>query len=161
MIDFFDIKMLLDAFGKTHPAVAHFPVALLIAALAAELIAWKTKNAHFQTAGKFCLVIGTGGAVLATLTGFPFTELMFFSARPPLLVQHQLLGYAVVLVALLACVLAMILKKRLKGKIFFVYLLLLVLMAGLIVITSHTGGMLVYGEEFFCPAPVAEPLPEM
>ena len=40
---------------------------------------------------------------VATLSGFPFTQITFFNARPPLLVKHQIAGYAVVLLGVSAC----------------------------------------------------------
>ena len=146
---------LLDVFGKTHPAVAHFPVALLVTALLAELLAWKLKKTSLHTTAVFCLFIGTIGALVATLSGFPFTQITFFNARPPLLVKHQIAGYAVVLLGVSACSMKLFPRTKYLGSktAYYLYLFLLALVAGLIIYTSHTGGLLVYGEDFFTSSP--------
>jgi uncharacterized membrane protein len=144
---------LLDLFGKTHPAVAHFPVALLLSALIAEILSWKFHKAGLHTAARFCLYIGTIGALVTTLTGFPFTQATFFNARPPMLVKHQLAAYMVVLLGITTSSMTLISRTHLLNNrfIYYLYILLLVIIAGLIIYTGHTGGVLVYGEDFFMP----------
>jgi uncharacterized membrane protein len=150
---FTNINRLLDLFGKTHPAVAHFPVALLLTALVAELAAWKFQKRSLHSAAKFCLLIGTFGALVTVLTGFPFTKTTFFNARPPMLVRHQWSAYIVTAVGFLTCCMVWFPKIKFLNNRFgyWVYILLLVLLAGLVIYTAHLGGLLVYGEEFFNP----------
>jgi uncharacterized membrane protein len=163
MIGVINTNILLDAFGKAHPAVSHFPIALLIAALIAELIACWRANLYFHSASKYCLFAGTLGAIFATLSGFPFERIMFLSFQPPLLQHHRIWAYSVASLAVITCIFlfscgTLIVSTR---KFRMIYVFLLIILSILIIITGHTGGMLVYGEDFFDLQLVSSILPSV
>jgi uncharacterized membrane protein len=143
------IGHLPDLFGKTHPAVAHFPIGLLLLALVAETIGRVRKDPKYHFAGKFCLVFGALGALVTSGSGFPLTTLVYNSYIPPVLTWHKFLGLGATLIALLAGFMAFRGGAKMSGKSGFIYFILLVLIAVLILATCHTGGMLVYGEDYF------------
>jgi uncharacterized membrane protein len=162
MIGLIDTTLLLDTFGKAHPAVSHFPIALLIAALLAELIAWWRASVRFHSASRYCLFLGTAGSIFATLSGFPFETIMFLSSRPPLLLHHRLWAYSVVLTAIITCILILIIGKRITRRgLRVIYILLLIILTTLIIITGHTGGKMVYGEDFFDLTPPTSSIPSV
>ena len=72
--DFFTFENLVN---HTHGAITHFPIALLFVSVALDLVAVvKKPNLHWS--GWLLLVLGTIGAVVATITGlishFPYEE---------------------------------------------------------------------------------------
>jgi uncharacterized membrane protein len=58
--------------GKFHPALTHFPIALLAAAALAELLFIRTRAARYRHALLFCVRIGAGSAVVAAVLGWFF-----------------------------------------------------------------------------------------
>ena len=53
-----------------HPLVVHYPIALLSAAVAVDLVAWALRrNLPLRNGATLLYVLGTGGAVAAYLTG--------------------------------------------------------------------------------------------
>jgi uncharacterized membrane protein len=135
-------------FGKTHPAVAHFPIALLLIALVAEIIARWGKNPAFHSTAKLCLFIGTVAAVITSISGFPLTTLIFQSYSSPTLQLHKILALIVSSLAVVACAISFTPHQK-TGILKHVYFLLLLLIAVLILVVCHTGGQLVYGDDFF------------
>ena len=60
---------LVSVFGRLHPSVVHFPIALILLALVVELLAFRWKKAELRWAGMFLLLCGAIGAALAALAG--------------------------------------------------------------------------------------------
>jgi len=87
-----------------HPAIVHFPIALLIAAGGFYLAARFREQATFYRAAWLLHVAGLAGSIAAVLTGRSAEgNLTLTSALEGLLENHQLLGYATAwLFALLA-----------------------------------------------------------
>lgn len=56
--------------GKLHPAVLHFPVALLM--VAAILVVFGMGNEYTDKAAVYCLVFGTLGAIASCVSGWSF-----------------------------------------------------------------------------------------
>src|SRR5688572_4499914 len=97
---------MLQALGRLHPLLVHFPIALLLAALVAELRrprATGPSEAGPSEAGGYCLALGTLGALLAALTGW-----LFAAHDPPgmpgMLFWHRWTGVATAAAALLTLV---------------------------------------------------------
>ncbi len=145
------VSRLPDLFAKTHPATAHFPIALLAIALVAETIGCFRKKPQFHFAGKFCLVFGAVGALVTSLSGFPLTTITYNSYSPPGLAWHKYLGLATSAAALLAGLFALIAGEKLCGKLRFFYFFLLLAVAVLTLAAGHTGGVLVSGDDYLCP----------
>jgi uncharacterized membrane protein len=61
--------------GKFHPAVTHFPIALLASAVLAELLFLRTHNVAYHHVVLFCVRFGAGAAILAAALGWLFAGL--------------------------------------------------------------------------------------
>jgi len=136
---------LLEFVGQFHVVVLHFPIALVIVALLAELIYSITRATGMAQAGRFCLWMGTFGAAAATVTGWAHLTTTAW-ADNSLAQQHALFGYimlAVAIAALVAC------EWRARSKASpwtgVIYWTLLVAAAALVGYTAHLGGVLVHG----------------
>jgi uncharacterized membrane protein len=132
--------------GAFHPAAVHFPIALLPAALLAELIAVMRKSEKLAAAGRYCLVLGALSAVLAAALGW-FWEGFELTHSRLMMTQHQWAGTgtAVLCIGLLIlCPLSARPGARVTRRL---YLMLLVVTAALVVVTGFLGGALVWGTD--------------
>lgn len=64
-------------FGRFHPVVVHFPIALLMSAALAEGLFIRTRNPFFSGAVRFCVWIGVAGAFTAAPLGWLFAGFRF------------------------------------------------------------------------------------
>jgi uncharacterized membrane protein len=135
----------LEAFGKSHPATAHFPIALLIASLIAEIIFRITRRLALRTTGIFCLLFGTLGAIVTTLNGFPLTKMVYFDSRPDLLVRHQTLGLIATVTAIAASVMSLFLRDRSTGWLNWFYSAMLIFLSVMIFLAGIDGSKLIFG----------------
>lgn len=149
---------MLQVLGRLHPLLVHFPIALLLAALAAQGLAARVGRRDGPSeAAFFCLVLGTLGAVAAALSGWLFAE-HDSPGGPDLLFRHRWSGVAAAAGAVLTSLSAWRWKRgaalaRPTGAG-------LVLTAVLTGLTGHFGGEMVYGEGFTLEPLRGEPRPE-
>ncbi len=137
-----------------HPAVVHFPIALLLVSVALTLLYLRRGGtpASLETTAYHCLIIGWFGAVLAVLTGSIDAWRQVYSADLPRdagllnrLNLHAILGLAVV-----AVYGAALLRRRRNPHLLADpqqrrgYVRLLLIGAGLLLVGSWLGGQLVY-----------------
>lgn len=127
-----------------HPAAVHFPVALLVAAVAAEI--WcAVKGPRWRPAVAFCLWGAAAGALLAATTGwFWIGDSMTDFERS--LTWHQWLG---TLLAVVAMALPWLESKQDASQTWrVVYLAGLALAFLLMVIVADLGGQMSHGIGF-------------
>lgn len=130
--------------GKLHPAVVHFPIALLVMALLADLM-------RQRAAARFCLGFGTLGAAAAAGLGWLAGESIV--GKEELLFQHRWSGIAVAVLALITWILY---RRRTRedgpsgGDPGWVRWLLVAL-ALLVSLAGHWGGELSWGEGYLNP----------
>lgn len=132
--------------GQFHPLVVHFPVALLMAALLAEVIALLFRRPALHGTAKFCLGLGTLGAVLASVTGWLWADVGGQSAS-----LHRWLGLATTAFALATCLLAFMSMRADTRKARVAYRVALVATIALLVYAGNTGGEMVYGPDHHVP----------
>jgi len=137
----------VERIGALHPALAHFPIALLIAALPAELLARIRKSEGMAVAGRYCVLLGAVSAVLTTLVGFAWAG--FGSPDDPwdTLAQHRLTGLGTALLAVWLLVLCYVGTKPDAKGARTAYLVSLVLTAVLVGLTGFLGGAMVWGTD--------------
>ena len=82
-----------------HPAVVHYPVAMLTV-LPVIGLTWVRRDNVTHTPFSWCLVLGALGTVAAALTGPAMLELDF-AANKALIERHQQLGQLVMIAAVL------------------------------------------------------------
>jgi uncharacterized membrane protein len=140
--------------GHLHIAIIHFPIALAIAAAAADLFWWLMHRDFFRHAGLYCLVAAVGITPLALLTGDMLSDEILvpgtdsdFAAR---IDNHAIMAY--VSFGVMIAALGIRVLWGIKPSIKWVPIAYGVLMAALVVsisITADLGGKLKYGEDWF------------
>lgn len=128
--------------GRLHPAVVHFPIGLLLAAVLADLL-------RRRPAAQFCLWVGALGAIVASCLGWiagettPTTQLEDLD-------RHRWTGIAV---AAYAVVIAWLYPRltREDGAPRLLPRLLLVVLVILVSLAGHWGGELSWGTGYLDP----------
>jgi uncharacterized membrane protein len=135
--------------GRLHPLLSHFPIALVIAAAAAESAATITADDHWRTVAVRNLRAGAGFALLAAIAGWRLA-LEPGIETSPLLEWHRWLGTigaGVTFAAALATSRA-ISRSALE---MWIYRIALFAAGTLVAVTGHLGGLLVWGANFLRP----------
>ena len=125
-----------------HPLIIHFPIALLVAAFLAEFLArFLPALKVTQSAASFCLGLGALSAVPSALLGWLLAENV--SHRADEVFNHRWLGTATATAAVFVWWAS---RRWPKQRLLF-----LLVLAGAIGATGHTGGGLSYGEDWLKP----------
>lgn len=128
--------------GVLHPALVHFPVGLLLAAVLAELLV-ACGARGLRTASRFCAWLGFLGGLAAGAAGWLLAE----ETVDRLLEVHRWLGVATVGSALL---LALSLEGRARGGGSRpLHVTLVVATAVLVALTAHRGGAMTWGTDLY------------
>ena len=154
-------ERVLRFFGRLHPVVVHFPIALLSVGALLE-IAWVLfgkRRSRPSMSALVCVVFGALGAAVAAWYGWlnadfePYGRGVAFTLR-----IHRWLGISTASLAAIAMVAGVgaVLKARAETLVAkkmdagtAVYRVALVLAAIGVAITGHFGGELVYGSDYF------------
>jgi mono/diheme cytochrome c family protein/uncharacterized membrane protein len=132
--------------GKFHPASTHFPVALLLTAVVAELLAWWLRKPEWTLVVRFLVILGALSAIPTTLLGwFVSFPTVSGSATATVYQVHRILGtttaiwgvVCAVLICMAECEEGSFERKRFRGALFFGALL--------VSVTGMLGGMLTFG----------------
>lgn len=133
---------LLRLLGRFHPAIVHFPIALLTLAALCESWQIVRRKSGVAAATPLCLGVGAASAVLASLFGLLFEE--FDGGSGGSMVDiHKWVGIAATAVALVAVVL--LLKAAASPKALAGLRAFLFTGAALVGLTGYLGGELVFG----------------
>jgi uncharacterized membrane protein len=132
--------------GKFHPLLVHFPIALVLAAAAAELVVIVTTRQAWRTVALANIRAAAALGVVTVITGWLFASSPLVDASPSL-EWHRWVGVAGAAGAIGAAVLSWRLHV-LSRRSAFVYRFTLFFTALLVVITGHLGGALVWGAGF-------------
>jgi uncharacterized membrane protein len=142
----------LTLFGRLHPLVLHFPIALIVLAAVVEAARLKWDRPALGQLVAFLLVVGALGAVTATATGWIFARESY--PRPSLrwaLQWHRWLGVATAVIAGTAAWVAWRFADSASVRGRWLRRGLVWLAALLLTGTGHLGAILVWGEDFFSP----------
>jgi mono/diheme cytochrome c family protein/uncharacterized membrane protein len=137
-------EKLIRWFGKFHPPVVHFPIALLTAAAVAELLRISTDKPVFDAISRYCLWFGTITALVSGVLGW-FRGGFRLTDPSWVMLTHRWLGTSTVVLALLVLVLYEVtchLKPH-RSRIWFQ--VPLIVLAVLVSVTGFFGGAVVYG----------------
>jgi uncharacterized membrane protein len=138
-------RVLADA-GKFHLVLLHFPIAFLVAAAIAELIA-AGRNLTVPSANvRFCLWSGAVAAIIAAALGWCYAAAGHGAGNANALALHRWLGTGVAAWAVLTA-LAMERDIR-RGKRQSLGQLMVLVGAALVGAAAYFGGLLVHGEIF-------------
>lgn len=137
-------------FGRLHPLVLHFPVALLLLAGALEFIRVFRDDARLGKLTVFLLAIGAVGAVMAAITGWVFAH----ESHPQqpmrtILAWHRWLGVTTAALTVLAWAAAHRWADDSRREARWLGRIVVWLAAGLLIVTAHLGALLVWGSDYF------------
>src|ERR1700674_3095304 len=126
--------------GKFHPLLVHFPIALVLAAAAAELVVIATPRQAWRTVAVANIRAGAAIGVVTAITGWLFASSPSVDATTSL-EWHRWLGIAGAVGAIGAALLSS--RLHVSSRSAFAYRFLLFVTALLVAITGHLGGTLV------------------
>jgi len=125
-----------------HPAIVHFPIALLIVSVVLDAIGLLFRQASLTQAGFATLITGGLGAGAAALTG-PGEDAKDAASRA-LLTQHELFAAVTVLVSLILIGMRIGNDGGLRGAGAFGYLAGGVVLILAVAVTGYWGGEMAY-----------------
>jgi uncharacterized membrane protein len=135
---------LIRWFGDFHPAVVHFPIALLTAAAVAELLCLVTGKPALAAVSRFCLWFGALTAVVAGVLGWFLGGFRLTDASWAL-TTHRWLGTTAVACAGLVLVLSELGRQEARRRSRLGARVSLLLAARLVLVTGFFGGGGVFG----------------
>lgn len=129
-----------------HPALVHFAIALLFAAVVLDVVGLWRSSEKLVFAGFFNTVLGTLGALVASVTGAWASGNL--GPQDPLgaaLLQfHEVFAWAGTVVAVGLCGARLAMRGIIRPKLRTLYLTFALLMAALMLATGAVGGVSVY-----------------
>jgi uncharacterized membrane protein len=132
--------------GTFHPLLVHFPIALVLAAAAAELVVIATPRKAWRTVAVANIRAGAAMGVVTAITGWLFALSPLVDAATSL-EWHRWVGMAGAAGAIGAALLSSRLHVS-PQRSAFAYRVTLFVTALLVAITGHLGGTLVWGAGF-------------
>ncbi len=149
-------------FGRLHLLILHFPIALLIAALAIDALRRRGRCAAPSEATFLMVGLGAFSAVAATATGLVHHEVE--GLYNDLIERHELLGLIATGLALIATGLCWWARRSAKAACDWSFRAVLVACVAVLGLGAHSGGESVHGEDFLTAglddrAATATPMP--
>ena len=128
-----------------HPLVVHFPIALLLAAIALDFLALGLKRPGLHRVALWNLALGTLGAAVAVWTGYRAAEVAKHTFEIHQVIElHRKLGIATLILGGLMVAWRLWKRDQLGGRARMLTLLIMLVMAGTLGYGAHLGGRLVY-----------------
>lgn len=139
----------LEFFGRLHPLLVHFPIALLLVATMFEFCRRRARERVPAGSALWCLGLGAASACVAALTGWIRAAVEPIGGDDAATVlQHRWGGVAVAAIAVLTLVFGWIGRSRMAWAR-VPYRAGLLALALLVPAVGHLGGSLVFGPDYF------------
>ena len=132
--------------GKLHPMLVHFPIALVLAAAAAELLAIITRRASWRVIAVASVRAGAATGVVTAIAGWLLTSAPFIEPTPSLTL-HRWTGFVGAASAMAAALMSMRPQVQ-SNRSVFAYQATLFGAAAFVGIAGHLGATLVWGPDF-------------
>ena len=130
---------------SVHPIFVHFPIALLLSALAVEGFALALKRPGLHRVSLWNLGLGTAGAAVAVLTGLQAQKVAKHSFEIWKVMElHERLGITTLILGLMATGLRLVKRDQLGPRLRLIAFILMLGMASSLVAGGYLGGRLVY-----------------
>ena len=144
-------RRLIRDVGQFHPPSSHFPIALLIVALPAELM-WKlTRRDSWKATVRFCVMLGAIAAVATASLGWcdaPFSD--YGGDAATVLLWHRWFGTTTAVWAIATAALSEFANKRGNPPhLCRWFRLTLIIGAALVSVAGYLGASLIYGLDHF------------
>ncbi len=140
--------------GLFHPAIVHFPIALLSISALFVLLSFVNRDA-FEPVAYHCFWIGTVMAIAACATGWAYAIVegygskVSFDWQNSAIDRHRWLGIAVAVVGVLVFPFARMTRRRGHAGARVLWLVASLALAGGVATVGYQGGELVYGEDHY------------
>jgi uncharacterized membrane protein len=135
--------------GRLHPVLIHFPIALVIVAVGAEVAATATVDRRWRTVAIVNVRAGAAFALIAVIAGWNLARTSGVEATS-LLEWHRWLG-TISAVLTLAAAVATSRADRRSSVDWWIFRIALFAAGLLVAATGHLGGVLVWGADFLRP----------
>jgi uncharacterized membrane protein len=135
--------------GRLHPLLVHFPIGLILAAAAAEIVAIHTGRADWRAIAVANVRAGAAMGALTAVAGWGLASAHIVEASR-LLAWHGWIGAAGAVGAIGAALLSTFAEERARHRL-VAYRAALFAAAALVAIAGHLGGALVWGADFLRP----------
>ena len=130
-------------FGRMHPVLVHFPIALLMFAPLAEILGFLTKKEWFSYITRFLVTFGALTAFATMLSGLSISG--YNEATNEIYATHESLGYITTFIAFLTLIVGEMAHRKQSKPLRIVYIILLLACVPIVGLTGHYGGGLIYG----------------
>lgn len=138
----FDLKTVFLAKHAQHVVLIHFPIALLMAAVAFDFIAQRTKRSGMAEAAYYNLFVAAISTVPVLVTGILAWQFQLEGQKVKgILLQHLVLGSLSSLLIWLVWWVHFRARRK-KGPMSSYFLALEFLAVGIVALTAHLGGFL-------------------
>lgn len=140
----------VQLFGRLHPLVLHFPIALLLLAAAVEAVRCFRSDPRLARLTVLLLALGAVGALAAAGTGWIFArETHPEPALRATLLWHRWLGVSTSATTVLAWFSAQRWADDARPRYRWIPRALTWLTAALVAFAAHLGALLVWGADYF------------
>lgn len=128
-----------------HPLFVHFPIALLLTAIIFYFLGGVLKKEQPLVAGKWALIAGAVAAGFTVWTGLQAAGTVpHGGATHSIMIVHQYFGYGILGLSAILSLWVLISKSNLPQKGRGLFLILLVVLAGLVTQGADLGGRMVF-----------------
>jgi uncharacterized membrane protein/mono/diheme cytochrome c family protein len=136
--------------GKYHLQLVHFPIALLLAGVLAELLNRYRPAPERRWCARFCLWLGALGAVATAATGWLLDSSSTWTDQQEELVDtHGWLGTSAAAMAVTMVILGWVLLRKPGKAAAWIYVVGVVGTGVLVSLAGHWGGMVAWGQDLF------------
>ena len=135
--------------GRLHPVLVHFPIGLVLIAAVAEMVAMTTGRWDWRTVAVANVRAGAVFALGAAVAGWRLASSAGIDATSSL-EWHRWVG-TIAAIAVFGAARATAGARGRSGFALWVYRITLFWAAGLVAVTGHLGGLLVWGADFLRP----------
>lgn len=154
------LEQLLIFFGRLHPVVVHFPIALIVVVALAEIGQCFTAKRNFEVQIQL-LRLGAFSAVLAAALGWLNAQNQEFQGElVEILFLHRWGGVVSAVLSLMTWIWSIILRRGISTVTLVVYRILLFSTLAFVGISAHFGGLLVHGVDYYWPVDEQSPVLE-
>lgn len=132
--------------GRLHPALVHFPVALVLVALAAEIMCMTRRDGRYADTARFMISVAAWISIPAAITGFIRADAMTFDAAgQSLFAVHRVAGIATPVLVFLCAGLGEGVRRSGQVWELILYRVVLALAAAAAAVAGYFGGEMVFG----------------
>ena len=131
--------------ARLHPLIVHFPIALVMVAAIAEVIATVTSDRRYRVVAVVNVRAGAAFALVAVVAGWRLASAPGIEATP-LLEWHRWLGAGATMLTAAATIATF--RDERQSSHLMGYRIALFCAASLVAVAGHSGGLLVWGADF-------------